>query len=164
MPGRMHLVAVTAIAVSGVAGCGSDGRQPAAGAPGMHGIGATAAPAVTATAVPAVPAAAIEAARKVVAPNTDGTPFTVVRTEYLTPGEAQASDTSHRSEDVAKATDGAPAYLITFRGDFVGYGVSYPFGAQPPRGRCFTVGINGADMSVSGFSITPDEPAPLHPS
>ncbi len=111
-----------------------------------------------------MPAEAIEAARRVVAPNTDGAPFEVVRTQLLTPAEAAAAGRRSQSEDIAVGTHGAPAYLITFRGDFVGHAVSYPYGAQPPRGRYFSVGINGADLSVSGLAITGDEPAPWHHS
>jgi len=160
MPGRTHLpaVAVAVAAVLSAAGCGGGDPQTATGAPGMHGIGATAARAA------AVPPAAIEAARRVAAPNTDGAPFTLVRAQVLTPAEAAAAGRRRQSDDIAVATSGAPAYLITFRGDFVGHAVSYPSGAQPPRGRYFLVGINGADLSVSGLSITGDEPAPWQPS
>jgi hypothetical protein len=157
MPDRARLVvvALTAIAVSAVAGCGSGG-QPVTGVAGMHGIGAAAAP--------VVPPAAIARAREVATPNADGTPFVVVRTQVLTPAEAAAAGRRSGSEDIAVATNGAPAYLITFRGAFVGRAVSHPAGTQAPRGRYFSVGINGADLSVSGLSITGDEPAPWHRS
>jgi hypothetical protein len=155
MPCRTCLVVVAATAVVVLAArCGSADHQPAAGAAGMHGIGAATAP--------AVPLEAIALAREVATASTDGSPFVVVRTQVLTPAEAAAAGASNRSEDIAVGTNGAPAYLITFRGEFVGHAVSHPSGAQVPRGRYVSVGIDGSGPRVSGLSITQDEPAPWH--
>ena len=140
----MHLVVALALAAA-VAGCGAGANVAAPGVPKVETTATAASPA------PTVPAEVLERARRVAIANTDGTPIELVAAEAITPAQAQA--TLSGSDDITAAGRGDATYLITFRGTFIGYAVSHPYGAAPPHGRYFSVGIDAADLSVSGLAI-----------
>jgi hypothetical protein len=145
VPRSIHLIAALAFAAA-VAGCGAGANGVAPGEPQSETTATAASPA------PTVPAEVIQRARTIAIANTDATPIELVAAEALTPAQAQAMLTG--SDDITGADRGGATYLITFRGTFIGYAVSHPYGAAPPHGRYFSVGIDPADLSVSGLAIT----------